>query len=89
MVVSQRSKFGVVVLQVGGRNIRVVCVQMVQDGAGGGGDVAHVAVAEGPDENFVDGGDEHFPKGLVDLVILVEDGGGDVMSVAKVGDLGY
>ena len=61
---------------------------MVQNGAGGGGAVSHVAVAEGTDENFVDGGDENFPKGLVGLVVLVENGGGDVMGVAKVGDLG-
>ena len=61
---------------------------MVQDGAGGGGDVAHLAVAEVTDEHFVDGGNEHFPKVLVGLVVLVEGGGGDVMGVEKVCDLG-
>ena len=50
------AKFGVVVLQVGRRNVGVGCVQMVQYGAGGGGDVANVAVAEVTDKNFVGGG---------------------------------
>ena len=45
-------------------------------------------MAEGPDENFVDGGNEHFPKGLVSSAVLAEDSGGDVMGVSKVGDLG-
>ena len=61
---------------------------MVQDGAGGGGAVSHVAVGEGTDENFVDGSDENFPKGLVSAIVLIENDGGDVMGVAKVGDLG-
>ena len=61
---------------------------MVQDGAGGGGAVTDAAVAEGTDEHFADGGDDHLPKGLVGSVVLVEDGGDDVMGVAKVGDLG-
>ena len=44
--------------------------------------------AEGTEKNFVDGGDDHLPKGLVGLVVFVEDGGGNVMGVAKVGDMG-
>ena len=51
------AKFGIIVLKVGGRNVGVGCVQMVQDGAGGGGAVANVAVAEGTDKNFVNGCD--------------------------------
>ena len=64
---------------------------MFQDGAGGaggGGVVAHVAVAEGTDEHFVNGRDEHFPKGLVGAIVIVEDGGGNLMGVAKVGEVG-
>ena len=61
---------------------------MVQDCAGGGGAVAHLAMAEGTDEHFVDSGDENFPKGLVDSIVLVEDGGGNVMGAAEVGGLG-
>ena len=45
-------------------------------------------VAEGPDKHFFDCGDEHLPKGLVGSVVLVEDGGGNVMGVSKIGDLG-
>ena len=45
-------------------------------------------MAEVLDKHFVDGSDDHFPKGLVDLVVLIEDSGGDVMGVLKVGDLG-
>ena len=82
------AKFGVVVLQVDRQNVRVGCVQMVQDGAGGGGAVFHVAVAEGTDENFVDGGDENLSKGRVGAIVILEDFGGNVMGVAKVGDLG-
>ena len=48
----------------------------------------HTYEAKRPDEHFVDSGDEHLPKVLVGLVVLVEDGGGGVMGVSKVGDLG-
>ena len=51
------AKFGVVVLQVGGQNVGVGCVQMVQDGAGGGGDVSNVAMAEVTDKKNCNGGD--------------------------------
>ena len=61
---------------------------MVQYVAGGGGAVAHIEVSEGTDEHFVDGGDETFLKGLVGLVVLVEDSDGNIMGVAKVGDMG-
>ena len=61
---------------------------MVQDGAGGGGSIAHISVAEVTDEHFVDVGDEHLKKGLVSLMVLVKDCGCDIMGVAKVGDLG-
>ena len=61
---------------------------MVQDGAGGGGSVAPAAVAEGTDKHFVDSSNKHLLKGLVGAIILVEDGGGNVMGLAKVGDLG-
>ena len=86
--VVQCANFGVIALQVGGRNFRVGCVQMVQYGAGGGGAVSHVAVAEGKDEHFVNEGNEHFSKGLVGAIVLVEDYGGSFTGVAKVGDMG-
>ena len=55
---------------------------------GGGGAASYLAVAEGPDEHIVDGGDYNLTKCLVGSVVLVEDGGGDVMDVSQVGDLG-
>ena len=61
---------------------------MVQDGTGGGDAVSHIYVAEGTDEYFVDVRDKHFSKGLVVTIVLVEDGGGNLMGVAKVGDRG-
>ena len=48
---------------------------------GGGGAVSHILMAEGLDEHFVDGGNEHLPKGSVGLVVIVEEGGDDVMGV--------
>ena len=38
---------------------------MVQDGAGGGGAVAHGVVAEETDEHFVERGDYHFRRALL------------------------
>ena len=39
-------------------------------------------------ENFVDSGKKHFSKSLVGVVVLVEECGGGVESIAKFGDLG-
>ena len=61
---------------------------MIQNGAGGGGSVSHVSLAEVPDEYCVNVGDSHLKKGLVGLVVLVKDGIGNVMVVSQVGDLG-
>ena len=60
---------------------------MVQDGTSGGGAVFQEAVTKRTDENFVDGGDENLPKSLVGATVLVEDGGGNIMGVRKVGEL--
>ena len=51
------AKFSIVALQVGGRNVGVGCIHMVQDGAGVGGALANVEVAEETDKYFVHGGD--------------------------------
>ena len=45
-------------------------------------------MAERLDEHFVNSGDDRLPKGLVGLVVLIEDGGGNVMGVPEIGDLG-
>ena len=47
-----------------------------------------VLVLEGEDENFVDGGEKNFSKSLVGAIVLVEECGGGVKSIAKFGDLG-
>ena len=41
-----------------------------------------------PTERCVDGGDENLPKGLVSLAVIVEEGGGNVIGIAKLGDMG-
>ena len=61
---------------------------MIQNGAGGGGAVSHIALAEGPDEHLVDGGDYNLTKCLVGSVVIVKDGGGDIMGVSQIGDMG-
>ena len=61
---------------------------MIQNGAGGGGSVFHVAVVEGTDKHLVDGGDYNLKKCLFGLVLLVKYSGGDVMGVSQVGYLG-
>ena len=45
-------------------------------------------VSEGADEHFVDGGEKNFSKSLVSAVVLVEECGGCVESIAKFDDLG-
>ena len=61
---------------------------MIQNGAGGGGAVSHVVVAEGPDDHLVNSGDSNLTKCLVVLVVLVKDSGGNVMGLSQVGDVG-
>ena len=43
---------------------------------------------EGPDEHLLDGSNYHLAMCLVSSVVLIEDGGGNVMGVSQVGDLG-
>ena len=61
---------------------------MVQDCTGGCEAVSDVLVSEIADENFVDSGKKNFSKSLVCAVILVEECGSGVKSIAKFGDLG-
>ena len=41
-----------------------------------------------PTERCVDGGDKNLPKGLASLAVIVEEGGGNVIGIAKLGDMG-
>ena len=61
---------------------------MVQDGTGGGGVVYDVLVLEGADENFVYIIEKNVLESLVGAIILVEECGGGVESIAKFDDLG-
>ena len=61
---------------------------MVQDCRGGCEAVSGVLVLERADEYFVDGRKKNFPKNLVGAIVLVEECGGGIESIAKFGDLG-
>ena len=61
---------------------------MVQYGTGSCEDVSDVLVSERAYEYFVDGGKKNLSKSLVSAVILVEECGGGVESIAKFCDLG-
>ena len=50
--------------------------------------VSDVSVSERAYEHFVDGDKKNLPKSLVGAVVLVEECGGGVESIAKFGDLG-
>ena len=61
---------------------------MFQDSTGGCEAVSDVLVSEGADEHFVYSRDKNFSESLVSAIILVEECGGGVKSIAKFGDLG-
>ena len=61
---------------------------MVQDGTGRCEAVSDVLVLERAYEHLVDGGNKNFSMILVDAVVLVEECGHGVKSIAKFGDLG-
>ena len=61
---------------------------MVLDCTGGCEALSDALVSEGADEHFVDGGDNNLSKSLVGAIILIEECGGGVESIAKFGDLG-
>ena len=61
---------------------------MVQDSTVGCEAVYDVLVLEGADEHFVYSGEKDLLESLVGAIILVEECGGGVESIAKFGDLG-
>ena len=61
---------------------------MVQDGTGGCEAISDVLVLEGEDKHFFYSGEKNLSKSLVGAVVLVEECGGGVESIAKFGDLG-
>ena len=61
---------------------------MVQDGTGRCEAVSDVLVSERVYEHFIDGGKKNLSKSLVGAVVLIEECGRGVRSIAKFGDLG-
>ena len=61
---------------------------MVQDGAGGCEAKSNVLVLERLYVHFVDGGQKNLSQCLVGAVVLVDECGRGVGSIAKFGDLG-
>ena len=61
---------------------------MIQDGTGTCEAVSGVLVSERAYEHFVDGGKKNLAKSLVGAVVLFEEFGRGVESIAKFGDLG-
>ena len=61
---------------------------MVQDGTGRCEAVSNVLVLERAYEHFVDGGKKNLSQSLVGEVVLVEECGRGVESIAQFGDLG-
>ena len=61
---------------------------MVQDSTGGCETISDVLVSEGADENFVFSREKNLSESLVGAIVLVEECGGGVESIAKFGGLG-
>ena len=61
---------------------------MVQYGTGGGEVVSDVLVSEGADEHLFYSREKNFLESLVGAIVLIEECGVGVKSIAKFGDLG-
>ena len=61
---------------------------MVQDSTGGCEAISAVTLSEGVDEHFIYSREQNLSKSLVGAVVLVEECGGSVESIAKFRDLG-
>ena len=61
---------------------------MIQDVTGSDEAVSDVRVLEGADEHFVNSREKYLSESLVGAIVLVEECGGGVKSIAKFGDLG-
>ena len=61
---------------------------MVQDVTGGGEAISDIFLLEGAYEHFVYSRENNLSESLVGAIVLVEECGGGVKSIAKFGDLG-
>ena len=75
-------------MKICGGDVGIGGVQVIQNGVSGGEDVSDVLVSEGADEHFVNSREKNFLESLVGAIVLVEECGGGVKSIAKFGDLG-
>ena len=82
------AKNSVVFLKIRGGDVGVKGVQVIQYGTGGGVAVSDVLVSEGADEHFVNSREKNILESLVGAIVLIEECGGGVESIAKFGDLG-
>ena len=61
---------------------------MIKDGTGGGEAVSNVLLSEVADEHFVNSRERNLSESLVSAILLAEECGGGVESIAKFSDLG-
>ena len=78
----------VVFLKIRGGDVGVGGLQVLQDGTGGREAVSDILVSEGADEHFVNSRERNLLESPVDAIVLIEECGGGVESIAKFGDLG-
>ena len=82
------AKDSVVFLNIHRGDVGVGGVQVFQDDAGGGEAVSDVLLLEGAGEHFVNSREKILSERLVGAIVLVEQCGDGVESIAKFGDLG-
>ena len=82
------AEYSFVFLKIRGGDISVGGVQVIQDGTDGGEVVSGVLVSEGADEHFVNSRENNLSERFFGAIILVEECGGGVESIAKFGGLG-
>ena len=82
------AKDSLILLKIRGGDVGVGGVQVIQYGAGGDEAVSDVLVLEGADENFVNSREKNCSESLVGAIVIIEECGGGVKSIAELGDLG-
>ena len=82
------AKNSVVFLKIRRGDAGVGGVKMIQDGAVSGEAVSSVLVSEGADEHFANSREKNFSRIPVGAIVIVEECGGSVKSIAKFSDLG-
>ena len=78
----------IIFLKICGGDVGVGGVQVIQDGTGGVEAVSDVIVSDGADEHFVNSREKNLLESIFGAIVLVEECGGGVESIAKFGDLG-